>query len=197
MRASAARVALISLALLAASEARAADEPHGHADITLGASYRVLAAALDFRDIHVAVAEQGARKAAKPDLGRRGYGCVRRDDPYADVTCVSHDEKIGAAETREIRLQFVNGVLQQFSITADIPHFDVVMGAIRARHGSPQETEAASEGRYASYRWKNGVSSIVAYASKDVVFVSFDLATYQEAIKRRQQTGGGIVIEPR
>lgn len=196
MRAYAARVALIGLAFLA-GEAAAADEPYGHADITLGASYRALAAALDFRDIHAAVAGQGARQAAKPDLGRRGYGCARRDDPYADVTCVSHDEKIGAAETREIRLQFLNGVLQQFSITADIPHFDVVMEALRTRHGPPHETEPAAEGRYASYRWKNGVSSIVAYASKDVVFVSFDLATYQEAIKRRQQTGGGVVIEPR
>jgi hypothetical protein len=175
----------------------AADAPYGHADITLGASYRALAAALDFRDIHAAVAEQAARKARTPALGRRGYGCVRRDDPYADVTCVSHDEKIGAAATREIRMQFVNGVLQQFSITADIPHFDAVMDALRARHGPPQETEPAAEGRYASYRWKNGVSSITAYAGKDVIFVTFDLATYAEAVKRRQQTGGGVVIEPR
>ena len=41
------------------------------------------------------------------------------------------------------------------------------------------------------------MSSIVAYAGKDVVFVSFELATYPEAVKRRQQTGGGIVVEPR
>lgn len=175
----------------------AADAPYGHADITLGASYPALAAALDFRDINAAIAEQGARKASTPDLGRRGYGCVRRDDAYADVTCVSHDEKIDSAQAREIRLQFLNGVLQQFSITADIPHFDAVMGAIRAQHGPPQETEAAAEGRYASYRWRNGVSSIVAYGGKDVVFVSFELATYPEAVKVRQQSGGKIVIEPR
>ena len=191
------RAAGTLLTLFLCGNTGAADEPYGHSDIALGASYRALAAALDFRDIHAAVAEQGSRKATKPDLGRRGYGCARRDDPYADITCVSHEEKVGGVETREIRMQFLNGVLQQFSITADIPHFDVVMGVIRARHGAPHETEPAAEGRYASYRWKNGVSSIVAYASKEVIFVSFDLATYLEAVKRRQQSGGGIVIEPR
>ena len=183
--------------LLLPSFAPAADEPYGQADITLGASYQTLAGALDLRDIHAAVAEQAARRAAKPDLGRRGYGCVRRNDAYADVSCVSHDEKIGHADTREIRLQFLNGVLQQFSISADIPRFDAVMAALRARHGPPTEVEAATEGRYASYRWVNGVSSIVAYRGKDVVFVSFELAIYPEAVKRRQQSGGGIVIEPR
>jgi len=177
--------------------AEAADPPYGHGDITLGASYQALAAALDFRDIHAAVAEQGARKAAKPDLGRRGYGCARRDDAYADVTCVSHDEKIAAADTREIRLQFLNGVLQQFSITADLPHFAVVLGALQSRHGPAQEIEPASEGRYASYRWRNGASSIVAYSGRDVVFVSFELATYAEAVKNRQTGGGRIVVEPR
>ena len=49
-------------------------------------------------------------------------------------------------ETREIRMQFLNGVLQQFSITADIPHFDVVMGVIRARHGPPQEGRGRDRG---------------------------------------------------
>jgi hypothetical protein len=177
--------------------AHAADGPYGQADITLGASFQVLAEALDFRDIHAAVAEQAARKAVRPDLGRRGYGCVRRDDAYADVTCVSHDEKIGGAETREIRLQFLNGVLQQFSITADLPHFDAVMDALKARHGPPHESEPAAEGRYASYRWRNAASTIVAYGGKDVIFVSFELASYREAVKVRQQSGGGIVIEPR
>ena len=188
---------LIVLLALAGGAAAAADEPYGHADIALGASYQALAAALDFRDLNAAIAGQGARKAAKPDLGRRGYACVRRDDAYADVSCVSHDEKVGGVETREIRMQFLNGVLQQFSISADIPRFDVVMGAIRARHGPPQEAEAAAGGRYASYRWKNGVSSIVAYGGKDVVFVSYELAIYPEAVKARQKSGGKIVIEPR
>jgi hypothetical protein len=122
---------------------------------------------------------------------------VRRDDAYADVSCVSHDEKVGGADTREIRMQFLNGVLQQFSISADIPHFGAVMDVLRARHGPPQEVEPAADGRYASYRWRNRVASIVAYAGKDVVFVSFELATYPEAVKRRQQSGGRIVVEPR
>src|SRR6185436_8147071 len=91
------RIVGILLVFLLCGAAAAADGPYGLADITLGASYQALAAALDFRDIHAAVAEQGARKGAKPDLGRRGYGCVRRDDAYADVSCVSHDEKVGAA----------------------------------------------------------------------------------------------------
>ena len=132
------------LLLQFATAAGAADRPYGHADIALGASYRALAEALDFRDIHAAVAEQGARKARTPDLGRRGYGCVRRDDAYADVTCVSHDEKVGAADTREIRLQFLNGVLQQFSITADIPHLDTVLASIRSRHGAISARNAAA-----------------------------------------------------
>src|SRR5215831_8225011 len=115
------RSGIAALFLLFAATACAADEPYGQADIKLGDSYQALATSLDFRDIHAAVAEQAARKSAHPDLGRRGYGCVRRDDAYADVSCVSHDEKIGGADTREIRLQFLNGVLQQFSISADIP----------------------------------------------------------------------------
>lgn len=191
------RIAAVVLLQLAVPAVGAADQPHGQADITLGASYQTLAAALDFRDIHAAVAAQAARNARHPDLGRRGYGCVRRDDAYADVSCVSHDEKIGSVDTREIRLQFLNGVLQQFSISADIPHFDAVMAALRARHGPPTGVEAATEGRYAAYRWTNGASSIVAYSGKDVVFVSFELAIYPEAVKRRQQSGGGVVIDPR
>ena len=187
----------VLLLFLLCGNATAADEPYGQGDIRLGASFQALTAALDLRDIHAAIAEQGARKAPRPDLGRRGYGCVRRDDAYADVSCVSHDEKIGGAETREIRLQFLNGVLQQFSISADLPHFDAVMAALRSQHGPPQAAQAATEGHYASWRWSNGVSSIVAYGGKDVVFVAFELATYPEAVKRRQQTGGGIVIEPR
>ena len=191
------RIAGALLLQLVSPAVGAADEPYGLADIRLGTSYQALAAALDFRDLHAAVAEQAARKSARPDLGRRGYGCLRRDDAYADASCVSHDEKLGGADAREFRLQFVNGVLQQFSISADIPHFDVVMAALRAQYGAPRTVEAATEGRYAAYRWANGVSNIVAYSGKDVVFVSFELAIYPEAVKRRQQTGGGVVIEPR
>ena len=179
-------VAIVLLALVSAT-ADAAEQPYVHGDIALGASYDTLAAALDFRDINAALAEQGARKASKPDLGSRGYGCVRREDPYADVTCVSHDERIGAAPLREIRLQFLDGVLQQFSITAELRYFDVVLQTLRADHGPPSGQEPATAGTYASYRWRNGAATIVAYAGTDLVFVSFELAGYAEAVKRRHQ----------
>src|SRR5687767_7137225 len=76
-------------------------EPYRYDDIRLGASLAQLARDLDLRDIHAAFAAQQEKKAAKPDLGRRGYGCTRRDDPFAEVACVSHDERIGGADTRE------------------------------------------------------------------------------------------------
>ena len=177
----------ITLTLLCAA-AHAADQPYGHADIVLGASFQALDAALDFRDIHAALAAQG--KAAKPDLGRRGYGCMRREDAYADVTCVSHDEKIGGTETREIRLHFLNGVLQQFSITAEIQHLDTVMAAVGARYGPPERREPPTAGGFPSWLWRNGVSSIVSYGGKDLVFVSFELATYAEAVRARQSRAG-------
>ena len=170
--------------------AHAADQPYGHGDITLGASFQALDAALDFRDIHAALAEQGQRKATKPDLGRRGYGCMRREDAYADVTCVSHDERVGGAETREIRLHFLNGTLQQFSITAEIQHLDTVMEAVRARYGAAERREPATAGGFPSWLWRNGVSGIVAYGGKDLVFVSFELATYAEAVRARSGGAG-------
>lgn len=184
----AAPAALFSCALFVGT-GHAQDRPYGHEEIALGASYQALAARLDFRDINEALADQARRKAAMPDLGRRGYGCLRRDDPYADMTCVTHDEKVGGAETREIRLQFLNGVLQQFSITAEIQYVDKVVEAVRARHGAPERSEPGAAGGFPSWHWKNGVSSIVAYGGKDLVFVSFELASYPEAVKARQSRG--------
>lgn len=75
--------------------ASAAAEPYRYDDIRLGASLVRLAHDLDFRDIHAAIAQQKESQTAKPDLGRRGYGCARRDDAFADVACVSHDERVG------------------------------------------------------------------------------------------------------
>ena len=176
---------LLSWALLLLA-CGAAAEPYRYDDVRLGASFTRLAHDLDFRDIHVAIAGQHEKQAAKPDLGRRGYGCARRDDPYADVACVSHDERVGGAETREIRLHFLDGVLQQFSITAEIRHFDAVMQVLRERHGAPQQTEPAPAGGYPSSAWRNAESRIIAYGGKDLVFVSFELAGYAEAVKRKQ-----------
>jgi hypothetical protein len=181
------------LPLLLASAAAA--EPYRFDDVQLGASFTRLAHDLDFRDIHAAIAAQQEKKLTKPDLGQRGYGCARRDDAYADVTCVSHDERVGGAETREIRLQFLDGILQQFSITAEIRHFDAVMQALRERLGAPQQSEPAPTGGFASSAWRNADSRITAYGGKDLVFVSFELAGYAEAVKRKQ--GGRLPQECR
>ena len=170
--------------------APAAAEPYRYDDIRLGGSLQYLAQELDFRDIHAAIAAQEKARAEKPDLGRRGYGCARREDPFADVACVSHDERVGGAETREIRLHFLGGVLQQFSITAEIRHFDAVMQALRERHGAPHAAQPAPAGGYPSSAWRNADSSITAYGGKDLVFVSFELSTYPEAVKRRQDRAG-------
>jgi hypothetical protein len=176
----------VGLLLLVFAAARAADRPHGLADIAPGASYVKLAAELDFRDIHAAIAQQERSKADKPDLGRRGYGCARRDDAFADIACVSHDERFGGVETREIRLHFLGGVLQQFSLTAEIRHYDAVMRALRGQNGPPQTTDPAPPGGYPSSTWRNADSSITAYGGTDLVFVSFELASYGEAVKRKQ-----------
>ncbi len=164
----------------------AAAEPYRYDDIRLGGSLQRLAQDLDFRDIHAAIAAQKETRTEKPDLGRRGYGCARREDPFADVACVSHDERVGGAETREIRLHFLGGVLQQFSITAEIRHFEAVMQALRERHGAPHAARPAPAGGYPSSTWRNADSSITAYGGEDLVFVSFELAGYPEAVKRKQ-----------
>jgi hypothetical protein len=173
-------------AVLLLSAACVGAEPFRYDDIRLGASLTRLERDLDLRDIHAAVAMQKARQATKPDLGRRGYGCIPRDDPFADVACVSHDERVGGAETREIRLHFLDGILQQFSITAEIRHYDTVMQALRERHGAPRQEEAATAGGSPASAWRNPDSRIIAYGGKDLVFISFELASYGEAVKRRQ-----------
>ena len=177
---------VILAAWLAASVMIAAAEPYQFDEVRLGASFTRLAHDLDFRDINAAIAAQKDQAAVKPDLGRRGYGCARREDAFADVTCVSHDEQVGGAEMREIRLQFLDGRLQQFSITAEIRHVEVVMKALRERVGAPQQTQAASAGGFPSSSWRNAESTITAYAGKDLVFVSFELVGYAEAVKRKQ-----------
>ena len=177
---------LILAAWLGATVMTAAAEPYRFDDVRLGASFTRLSHDLDFRDINAAIAAQKGQATVKPDLGRRGYGCARREDAYADVTCVSHDERVGGAEMREIRLQFLDGVLQQFSITAEIRHVDAVMQALRERLGAPQQTQVAPSGGFPSSSWRNAESSITAYAGKDLVFVSFELAGYADAVKRKQ-----------
>src|SRR6185369_14681208 len=89
---------------------------------------------LDFRDLDAALAKT---QSGKPDFGRRGYGCMQRDDDFADTACVSHTERLDGIEAREIRLHFIEGRLQQFSLTAEVQHYDAVVGYLRARFGAP------------------------------------------------------------
>lgn len=169
---------------IAPAIARAADEPFGVLDVALGASYARLERELDFRDINTALAQL---KSGKPDLGKRGYGCMRRNDPFADIGCVSHQEKLDAIETREIRLHFLHGRLQQFSLTAEIQHYDAVSAYLRKRYGEPRQVAATSADAAPSLKWQGDSGQVVAYRGKDLVFVSFELVTYADAVKRKRE----------
>lgn len=63
------------------------------------------------------------------------------------------------------------------------------MQALRERHGAPLQADPAPAGGYPTSAWRNADSSITAYGGKDLVFVSFELAGYAEAVKRRQAGG--------
>jgi hypothetical protein len=178
------RRTLIAVLLLGAMPAFAADETFGLLDIALGSSYVRLERDLDFRYITTSLAQMAGNI---PDLGKRGYGCMRRDDPQADIGCVSHVEKLGGVETREIRLHFLNGRLYQFSMSAEVQHYDAVIAQLRARNGAPQidsENDAV--------RWKNESGQVAAYRGKDLVFVNFELASYADAVKRKRD---GALLE--
>lgn len=169
--------------LATATGALAADAPVGVLDIPLGTSYARLERALDFRDLNASLA---GNQAGKPDLGRRGYGCMQRDDDFADTACVSHTERLDGIETREIRLHFLEGRLQQFSLTAEVRHYDAVVGYLRARYGAPQAMPAGSDGGQATLKWQSEAAHIDAHRGKDLVFVNFELATYPVAVKRKR-----------
>ena len=177
------RLFLIGLLAAAAAPVAAAGMPFGVLDIGLGASYARLERDLDFRDIN----ESLAKKAGKPDLGKRGYGCMQRDDDFADVGCVSHTERLDGIETREIRLHFLDGRLQQFSVTSEVKNFDAVVGYLRARFGAPQTVPVKSADDQPSVKWQNEAGQIVAYRGKDLVFVTFELVSYPDAVKRKRE----------
>jgi hypothetical protein len=169
---------LMIVMALAALPAAAAEEAFGLLDIALGASYARLERDLDFRYITTSLAQM---KGNTPDLGKRGYGCARRDDAQADVGCVSHTEKPGGIETREIRLNFLNGRLYQFSLSAEVRFYDAVIAQLRARNGAPAASEADA------LRWRSEAGEIAAYRGKDLVFVNFQLASYADAVKRKRE----------
>jgi hypothetical protein len=169
--------------LATATSALAADAPFGVLDITLGTSYGRLERDLDFRDLDATLAKT---QSGKPDLGRRGYGCMQRDDDFADTACVSHTEQLDGIETREIRLHFLEGRLQQFSLTAEVRHYEAVAGYLRARYGAPQAMPERNDGDQPSLKWQSEAGHIDAYRGKDLVFVNFELAIYPEAVKRKR-----------
>ena len=172
------------LAAVLNTHAVAADTQFGVLDIALGGSYARLERDLDFRDIDATLAKTSS---GKPDLGKRGYGCMQRDDDFADVGCVSHTEKLDGIVTREIRLHFLEGRLQQFSLTAEVANFDAVVGYLRARYGAPQTVPVHSAGEQPSVKWQSEVGTVVAHRGKDLVFVNFELAAYPAAIKRKRE----------
>ena len=140
--------------------------PAGFADICIGASIEELAPVLDLRDIASALAAM--KGAGKPDLGARGYGCSRRDDAYAEITCVSHDERPFGLDLREIRLQFRRGLLRQLSITAELRQSGALRGAIESRLGpSGPSTEAAAE-------WRPPGAIVRLHEGPNLVFVVFE-----------------------
>jgi hypothetical protein len=170
------------LAAAVTTGAAAAETPFGVLDITLGASYARLERDLDFHDINASLAKT---QSGKPDLGKRGYGCMQRDDDFADVGCVSHTERLDGIDTREIRLHFLDGRLQQFSLTAEVQNFDAVVAYLRGRYGAPQEMPVQNAGDPPSVRWRSDAGQIVAHRGKDLVFVNFELASYPDAVKRK------------
>lgn len=189
MRCGGMRRVILAIAIgawIAAGAAAAA--PYGYDEIRLGASLDSLARELDLRDAEGALREAQERRAAKPDLGRRGYGCMRRDDPYSDITCVSHDERVDGIETREIRLHFIAGVLLQFSITAEIRYLEHVLAALTRRFGAPL-TEPAGGSGGPRYRWRNTESWIEVHPGPSLVFVSFESADYAVAVRRKSGAG--------
>ena len=169
--------------LAAACGAAAAQAQFGVLDIALGASYGRLERELDFRDLEAALARTQSGKA---DFGKRGYGCMPRDDDFADNACVSHTERLDGTETREIRLHFIEGRLQQFSLSAEVQYYAAVIGYLRARFGAPQTVPARNEGEQPAVKWQSEAARIDAYRGKDLVFVNFELASYPAAVKRKR-----------
>ena len=141
--------------------------PMGFGDICLGGSIDALTRTLDLRDIDSALAELKGG-TGKPDLGARGYGCSRRDDAYADITCVSHDEHPEGLQLREIRLQFRRGLLRQLSITAELRESGALRRVLERRLGRPMKSpDAAAE-------WRDSSSRVQLHEGPNLVFVVFD-----------------------
>jgi hypothetical protein len=174
------RAAAVLFLALAALPSGAAT--FGVIDIELGASEATLAKQLDFRDINQALAQAG-----RPDFGARGYGCLARGDDYADTSCVSHIEKLAGVDAREVRLTFIDGWLQQFSLTAEARHYETLTAYLRTRFGEPQAVPAAETQAMPRLQWQDAASRMIAYRGSDLVFVNFELASYAGTVQRRRE----------
>jgi hypothetical protein len=174
----------LAILLTAMANAHAADAPYGLLDITLGESYAQLSRELDLHDINAALT--ALHESGKPDLGLRGYGCMSREDEFADIGCVSHDERLNDVTTREIRLQFLGDRLQQMSLTAEARYFDAVVNYLRQRYGPPTVATMMDSPRY---EWSNASSRMYALRGPNLVFVSLELVSYQTAVVRKRAYG--------
>ena len=90
-------------------------------------------------------------------------------------------------ETREIRLHFLEGRLQQFSLSAEVRNFDAVVAYLRGRYGAPQTLPMQNASDQPGVKWQSEAGQVVAYRGKDLVFVNFELASYPVAVKRKRE----------
>lgn len=157
-------------------------------DVRLGETYVMAVHRLDMRDIEQALAAAAGK--GKPDLGAHGYGCMRREDAGAEVSCVTHDVHPHGLELREIRLSFIEGTLQFFSVTAELGQRDGLIARIQSRFGRPAQT-AAEPG---VLHWSSGTTNIRLHTGPSLTFASFESASYAAAVERRRRTLNGDMV---
>lgn len=165
----------------AAADGAPSETPYSLLDIRLGQTRDELGRQLDLRDIAAALA--ALQHAGRPDLGARGYGCMPRADENADETCVSHDERYAGGVTRELRLQFLDGVLQQASLTAEAGRYDEVRAELESRYGPGQ---ARVDGGSRWLEWRNAAGSLRMTRGPSLVFVSLERAGYAAAVAAKR-----------
>lgn len=176
----------LAVLALAPFEAAAADlapseAPYSLLDIRLGQTRGELGRQLDLRDIAAALA--ALQHAGRPDLGARGYGCMPRSDENADETCVSHDERYAGGATRELRLQFLDGVLQQASLTAEAVRYDELRAELESRYGAGR---ARVDGGSSWLEWRNAGGSLRMTRGPSLVFISLERAGYPAAVAAKR-----------
>lgn len=61
---------------------------------------------------------------------------------------------------------------------------------LRRRHGDPMRLEPGDPA--GGFQWRNDSARITTHRGKDLVFVSFELASYADAVKRKRE---GVSLE--